>query len=52
MKIIIVHYSYYELSCPEKYLFGISNLLKDKGHSVIPFSLNYSQNIETFLNRE
>ena len=47
MKILIVHYRYYEASGPEKYLFGISKLLEDKGHTVIPFSLNYSENKES-----
>ena len=47
MKIIIIHYRYYNVSGPEKYLFNISNLLTEKGNEVIPFSLNYPENIET-----
>lgn len=47
MKIILIHYRYYEASGPEKYLFNISNLLEENGHIVIPFSLNYPQNNKT-----
>lgn len=47
MKILIIHYRFYQASGPERYLFNISKLLKDKGHVVIPFSLNYSENEET-----
>ena len=44
MKIVIIHYRYYEASGPEKYLFSISQLLEEKDHVVIPFSLNYAEN--------
>jgi len=44
MKIIIIHYRYYEASGPERYMFNISKLLKEKGHQVIPFSLDYKLN--------
>ena len=47
MKILIIHYRYYEASGPEKYLFKVSRLLESNGHIVIPFSLNYSKNIQT-----
>ena len=29
---------------PEKYLFNITKLFEEKGHEVIPFSLNYANN--------
>ena len=44
MKIIIIHYRYYEASGPERYLFNVSKLLKENGHKVIPFSLDFKQN--------
>lgn len=44
MKIIIIHYRYYEASGPERYMFNISKLLREKGHQVIPFSLDYALN--------
>lgn len=47
MKIILIHYSYYEASGPEKYLFNITRLLVQEGHEVIPFSIHYSENIIT-----
>jgi len=44
MKIVLIHYRYYEVSGPERYLFNISKVLKESGHEVIPFSLNYPEN--------
>lgn len=44
MKIIVIHYRYYESSGPERYLFNISEVLRMKGHVVIPFSLSYPKN--------
>jgi glycosyltransferase involved in cell wall biosynthesis len=44
MKIIIIHYRYYEASGPERYLFNITKLLQDNGHEVIPFSLDFKEN--------
>jgi len=44
MKIILIHYRYYEASGPERYLFNISKVLKERGNEVIPFSLNYTEN--------
>lgn len=45
MKILIIHYRYYPVSGPERYLFNIIELLKSRGHTVIPFSINYKNNI-------
>ena len=45
MKILIVHYPYHPLSGPERYLFNVMDLLKRNGHTVIPFSINYANNI-------
>lgn len=44
MKIVIIHYRFYESSGPERYLFNITKLLHDHGHEVIPFSLDYKEN--------
>ena len=44
MRILLIHYRYYEASGPEKYLFNITKLFEEKGHEVIPFSLNYANN--------
>lgn len=51
MKIAIVHYRFYEASGPEKYLFRIKAILEQKGHKVIPFSLNYPQNQKTVFSK-
>jgi glycosyltransferase involved in cell wall biosynthesis len=47
MKILIIHYRYYQASGPERYLFNIMELLESKGHEVIPFSLKYKKNISS-----
>ena len=47
MKIILIHYRFYEASGPESYLFNIKKVLEDNGHEVIPFSLNYPENIHS-----
>jgi glycosyltransferase involved in cell wall biosynthesis len=44
MKIIIVHYRFYESGGPETYLFNIIKLLSEKGHEIIPFSIDYPEN--------
>lgn len=47
MKIILIHNKYFLESGPESYLFNIEALLRQEGHQVIPFSLNYSNNKST-----
>ena len=44
MRIIIIHYRYYDASGPERYLFNVTKMLLEKGHDVIPFSLDYPKN--------
>ena len=44
MKIVIIHYRFYEASGPERYMFNITKLLQDKGHEIIPFSLDFKEN--------
>lgn len=47
MKILIINYRYFVSGGPERYLFNLKNLLEDKGHEVIPFSVKYSKNYES-----
>lgn len=47
MKILIVNYRYFVSGGPERYLFNLKTLLESKGHTVIPFSINYSKNLPT-----
>lgn len=44
MKILLVHYRYYEWGGPERYLFGLKDRLEADGHVVVPFSLAHEQN--------
>lgn len=44
MKILIVHYRYYEWGGPERYLFNVTERLEAAGHQVIPFSVQHPDN--------
>ena len=44
MKIIIIHYRFYESGGPETYLFNVIKMLSEKGHEIIPFSVDYPEN--------
>ena len=44
MKIIIVNYRYFFSGGPERYLFNITELLQNNGHTVIPFSVKHAKN--------
>ncbi|MGQ0619305.1 MAG: glycosyltransferase family 4 protein [Panacagrimonas sp.] len=47
MKVLIANYRYFVSSGPERYLFNITRHLEDRGHTVMPFSVTYSRNLET-----
>ena len=47
MKIIIVHYRYFVVGGPEKYLFNIMNKLEREGHEVVPFSVRSKKNVKS-----
>ena len=47
MKILLVHYRYYEWGGPERYLFNVTRALTQQGHEVIPFSIAHPDNAET-----
>lgn len=47
MKILLVHYRYYEWGGPERYLFNVTRALTRRGHEVIPFSIAHPDNQET-----
>ena len=44
MRILIVHYRYFISGGPERYLFNVKKALEDRGHTVIPFSIQNSNN--------
>ncbi len=47
MNILIANYRYFISGGPERYLFAVSDLLKAKGHKVVPFSNTYARNEPT-----
>ncbi len=47
MKILIINYRYFVSGGPERYMFNLEQLLKSKGHEVIPFSIKYLRNVKT-----
>ncbi len=50
MKIIIVNYRFFLSGGPEKYLFNFIKAGQSRGHTIIPFSVNYSNNINEGFN--
>lgn len=48
MKILLAHYKFYIQGGPERYMFKFMELAKSNGVEVIPFSINYPQNKESF----
>ena len=47
MKIVLANYRYYRSGGPETYLFNVSELLEQAGHTVIPYSVRSAHNIKT-----
>ena len=47
MKIIIAHYRYSVQGGPERYMLKFMELAKKNGHTIIPFSVNYDNNLES-----
>ena len=47
MKILIVNYAYFITGGPERYLFNIAEIFRQKGHTVVPFSMDLKENINT-----
>jgi glycosyltransferase involved in cell wall biosynthesis len=45
VKVLIVNYRYFVSGGPERYMFGVSRLLEQAGHEVVPFSVRYTQNL-------
>jgi len=44
MKIVICNYRYFVSGGPERYMFSLMDLLRRKGHEIIPFSVAYANN--------
>lgn len=47
MKIVLVNYRYFISGGPERYMLNIMSLLEERGHEVIPFSVQNDRNAET-----
>jgi glycosyltransferase involved in cell wall biosynthesis len=47
MKVCLINYRYFVSSGPERYLFGVKDLLEERGHEVVPFSVRYRANEPT-----
>ncbi len=47
MKIVTASKFYYQRAGLESYLFKITDILRSKGHEIIPFSTNYKKNEKT-----
>jgi len=45
MRILVVNYRYFVSGGPERYMFGVSKLLEEAGHEVVPFSVRYAKNV-------
>lgn len=46
MKILLVNYRYFISGGPERYFFNIKEILEQRGHQVVPFSIKGSRNKE------
>ncbi len=47
MKVVLCNYRYFVSGGPERYMLSLMELLTNKGHHPIPFSVDYNDNIET-----
>ncbi len=51
MNIFLSNYRYFISGGPERYLFNVKMALQEKGHNIIPFSINYSKNVKSQYSR-
>ncbi len=47
MKILLANYRYFVSGGPERYMFNVSDALQIRGHTVVPFSVQYRRNLPT-----
>ncbi len=47
MRISLINYRYFVSSGPERYMFGVKDLLEERGHEIVPFSVRYRRNLPT-----
>ncbi|MBN1466502.1 glycosyltransferase [candidate division KSB1 bacterium] len=51
MKILMVHKFYYVEGGAERYVFNVTDLMKEKGHTVIPFAMRDDRNFSSDYSR-
>lgn len=51
MKVLMVHKFYYVEGGAERYVFNVTDLLKQRGHTVIPFAMQDDRNFESEYSR-
>jgi glycosyltransferase involved in cell wall biosynthesis len=47
MRILLANYRYFVSGGPERYMFNVTDVLAERGHTVIPFSIRYTRNQPT-----
>ena len=47
MNILLVNYRYFISGGPERYMFNVSRELAKHGHTILPFSIHYTNNLPT-----
>ncbi|MBI5649259.1 MAG: glycosyltransferase family 4 protein [Chloroflexi bacterium] len=47
MRILLANYRYFVSGGPERYMFNVTDALTARGHTLIPFSINYTRNQPT-----
>ncbi len=47
MKILLINYRYFVSGGPERYMFNVKEALEEEGHELIPFSIEYPNNVSS-----
>jgi len=47
IRILVCNNRYFVSGGPERYMFSVMDLLRGRGHAVVPFSMRYSKNLDT-----
>jgi len=47
LRVVFCNYRYFVSGGPERYMFSLGEVLESHGHSIIPFSVAYKQNLPT-----
>ena len=47
MKILLINYHFFIHGGPDRYFFNIKSALENEGHTIIPFSFNYEDTLDT-----